>query len=106
MRAIGKSDHFQVRSEANSFWPAGWVTGNNKTLSYFPPTRYFSSLDSNMRFVQYEKNPFVLDENFVFVQDERGDFCSYWTSGGPDGQCLLVNTHLCIDVDETQTAYK
>ena len=63
--------------------------------------------DKKYIFVQYEKNPFVLDENFVFVQDERGDFCSYWTSGGPDGQCLLVNTHLCIDVDdETQTAYK
>ena len=53
--------------------------------------------DKKYIFVQYEKNLFVLDENFVFVQDERGDFSSYWTSRGPDGQCLLVNTHLCID---------
>ena len=103
MRKIvfGQQDGLQVTTKLfpiflqQGIFPAEIVI---QDIHGFPDKKYI--------FVQYEKNLFVLDENFVFVQDERGDFCSYWTSRGPDGQCLLVNTHLCIDVDETQTAYK
>ena len=72
-RNILKLHIIQVPSEANYLIQARWVTGV-KVVNLLP-------------FLLYFLLPVL---NLTKIQDERGDLCPYWTSGSPDGQCLLV----------------